>query len=171
VESSSSDIENNNNSYNKDIEIILAVLESGNSVELPATGYSMFPTLRPGDRVIVNPLETVEIPVPGSVVVLIENGIAAQWRNGSMSKLVLVMHRLIEITHNDTGILTFITRGDSMTGNDKPCPQQKLIGIADSYKRGRREFPVRIFVPGIWRYKFNRRILWLYNKIERLKGI
>ena len=47
------------------IETVKAVLESGNSVELSAAGYSMFPTLRPGDRVIVKPLAKGEIPVGG----------------------------------------------------------------------------------------------------------
>ena len=135
---------------NREIGIIKAVLESGHSVELPAEGYSMFPTVRPGDKVIVKPLTKGYFPKKGIVVVYVENS-------------GLVMHRLVEIIGGDSGYVQFITRGDSMSEHDNPWPQQKLLGVANSYKRGNREFPVKTFVPGIWRYKFNRRLLWLYN--------
>jgi len=150
VETSPLHSADSDNSVNRDIGIILAVLESGHSVELPATGYSMFPTLRPGDKVIVRPLTKGELPKPGSVVVYKENS-------------GFVMHRLVEIIGCDSGYVQFITRGDSMSEPDKPWPQQKLLGVANCYKRGNREYPVKTFVPGIWRYKFNRRLLWLYN--------
>lgn len=154
----SSDPDRVNDSHKRDVEIILAVLESGHSVELPATGYSMFPTLRPGDRVIVKPLTQEDLPQKGSVVVYIENS-------------GFVMHRLVEITRSGSGHTQFITRGDSMPEPDKPWHQQKLLGVAVSYKRGKREYTVKSFVPDIMRYKFNRRVLWLYNMLKRVNQI
>ena len=65
----SSDIAGNNLTSDRDTGIIKAILESGNCIELPATGYSMFPALMPGCRVIVKPLPEGELPEPGSVVV------------------------------------------------------------------------------------------------------
>lgn len=210
----SSDIELNNNSIKADVGIVIAVLESGNSVELKATGYSMFPTLRPGDSVVVKPLDKGELPVPGNVVVYIENGLKAQRRNGiteekrngvkeekhiSISEerhngitaqrrngiteerhndittehhnSILVMHRLVEIKDDDSGNSLLITRGDSGMENDKPCPQQQFLGVAVSYKRGEKEHLVKTFILGEWRYKYNRRLLWIFNKINRLKRI
>ena len=143
------------NSFERDLGLITAVLESGHSVELPATGYSMFPTFRPGYRVVVRPLTEGEPPIRGSVVVYKEN-------NG------LVMHRLIEIIDNDPNNILFITRGDSMLEPDKPWPLQQLMGVAVRYKGGRREHSVKTFVPGVWRYGYNRRMLWIYNKLMRL---
>jgi hypothetical protein len=60
----------NNNSIG--IDVVLSVLESGHSVELPTRGYSLFPTLRPRDKVVVRPLSKGKFPERGSVVVLID---------------------------------------------------------------------------------------------------
>jgi hypothetical protein len=54
-------------------EILITVLESGNSIELPATGYSMFPALRPGDKITVKPILNNILPQKGSVVVYIKD--------------------------------------------------------------------------------------------------
>lgn len=163
MDESSSEVEFNNTSVNLDIEIIRAVLESGHNVELPATGYSMFPTLRPGDKVIVKPVTIDEIPKKGCIVVYVEDGKKAQGSNGTKGQGVLVTHRLAEISLDDTGTLMLITRGDSMTDYDRPLPQQKLVGTAVNYKRGNRQYPLKTYVPGIWHYKYNQRLLWLYN--------
>ena len=141
------------NSLNRDIDIIMAVLESGNSVELNATGYSMFPTLRPGDKVIVKPFPEGEIPKPGSVVVYRDNN-------------SLVIHRMVEIQNNN-GEYIFITRGDSRMGNDLPLGRQKLIGQAVTYKRGEKVQQVKNIVPGRINYKFNWFALWFYFKIKK----
>lgn len=142
-------------SFDRDIGIITAVLESGNSVELPATGYSMFPILRPGDKVIVKPLTKGELPLPGNIVVYLQN-------NG------LVMHRLVEIINGNSNEPVFITRGDSMTVRDEPLHQHQLIGIAYSYRHSKTEHFVKTFIPGARRYEYNRRLLWIFNKIHRL---
>ena len=137
------------------IEILIAVLESGNSIELPATGYSMFPAFMPGDRVIVKPFPKGEIPKPGSVVVYKENS-------------GLVMHRLVQIIDDDSsGKPLFITRGDSRMEPDRPVTLQQLIGMAVNYKDVKKEHFVKTFVPGVWRYKYNRMLFWLYNKLKR----
>jgi len=180
-----SDIDSNSHSYKRDIGIVIAVLESGNSVELKASGYSMFPTLRPGDRVIVKPITKGELPKPGNVVVYIENGLKAQRRNGvteerrngvteerhnnittEQHNVILVMHRLIGIRVDDQGNPQLVTRGDSLNEPDKPWPQQKLLGIAVTYKRRDKEHSLKSYIPGDWRYKFNHRLIWLYIKMK-----
>ena len=136
------------------IGTIKAVLESGNSIEIPATGYSMFPTLHPGDRVIVKPLTKGELPEPGSVVV---------YTDGKR----LVMHRLIEISQKE-GELKFITRGDSQGMIDNPWTQNQLLGVAYSYIKNRKEHHIRSFLPMPGFYRINRRILWLLCRIRRV---
>jgi signal peptidase I len=138
-----------------EIETVKAVLESGSLVELRATGYSMFPTLRSGDRVIIKPVVNGELPVQGSVVVCVENG-------------KLVLHRLVEMKNDASGNSFYITRGDSIMESDQPWSQNQLLGIAVSYKRRKNEQLIKIFIPGKWRYKYNRRLLWVFNKVKRL---
>jgi signal peptidase I len=155
VDISLTDTGSNSNFYNRDLAIVISVLESGNSVELPATGYSMFPALRPGNRVIIKPLPEGDLPELGSVVVYRDNNI-------------LVMHRLVEIITADKRNPLFITRGDSMMAPDKPFPLQKLLGVAVRYKGVRKEHSLKTHVPRAWRYEYNRRLLWLFFKFKKL---
>jgi signal peptidase I len=148
-----SDCENNNNPPAREISIILAVLESGNSIELPASGYSMFPALRPGYRVIVKPLTGGVLPEPGTVVVYNDND-------------VLRMHRLVKITFDDKGNPQFISRGDSRLDNDRPWTREQFLGVAVKYKDGNRFKSIKVFVPWPWRIKFNFRLVWVICKMK-----
>ena len=177
VESSFHPINNTDTPLKIDIGLIKEVLKTGHSVELPATGYSMFPTLRPGDRVVVKPLAKGELPLTGSVVVCVDNGATAQRRNGATVQRhnditperhnsTLVMHRLVEFKNDDSGNSLLITRGDSARETDKPWRQEQLLGSAISYKRRRKEHLIKAFAPGVWRYLFNHRMLWVYIKMR-----
>lgn len=177
----SSNIENINNFINGNIGIVIAVLESGNSIELKASGYSMFPTLRPDDNVLVKPLDKGELPEPGNVVVCIENGLKAQRCNGATEegynnitteqhKSILVMHRLLEIKADNHGNPELITRGDSRNEPDKPWSLQQLLGVACTYKRKDKEHFLKSYIPGTWRYKFNHSLIWFYIKMKNLSG-
>jgi signal peptidase I len=145
-------------SFQQAREIVTAILEKGNSVELAAAGYSMFPTFRPGDRITIKLLNESDPPKPGNVVVFEDNS-------------VFVMHRIVKMVNNDAGIQTFITRGESSPESDKPWLQQQLIGIAVSFKRNNKVHTVKTLIPGGWRYLFNRRLLWIINKCKRLLSI
>jgi hypothetical protein len=145
----------NNISSDRETGIIMAILASGNCVELPAIGYSMFPTIMDSYLVTVKPFPEGVLPEPGSVVVYKENGI-------------LVMHRLLEISTGDYGNLQFITRGDSRLEPDKPWAQKQFMGVAVRYKEAKREHAIRTFLPPAWRYKFNNRLLMVYSMIKRL---
>jgi hypothetical protein len=78
------------------------------------------------------------------------------------------MHRLINIITDKSGKKLLVTRGDSLNEPDKPWPQQQLLGVALSYKRSGKEHLIKKFIPGAWRYKYNRRLLWMLGKIKRL---
>jgi hypothetical protein len=148
-----SDCEYINSPPDREISIILAVLESGNSIELPASGYSMFPALRPGYRVIVKPLPGGVLPEPGTVVVYKDND-------------VLRMHRLVKITVDDKGNQLFISRGDSRLDDDRPWTREQFLGMAVKYKDGDRFKSIKVFVPQPWRIKFNFRLVWVICKTK-----
>ena len=135
MDASSSYNSGDNNSNQRDIDIITAVLESGNSIELPATGYSMFPTFVPGNRVLVKPLKAGTLPEPGIVLVFKDNN-------------VLIMHRLIEISDTNSDNPIFIARGDSMSTRDDPWSSDQIIGVAVRCKSSKREHAVKTFIPG-----------------------
>jgi signal peptidase I len=167
----------NNNSFERDIRIVRSLLEAGNSVELPASGYSMFPTLKPGDRIIVKPLAERELPTPGSIVVYYNyatteknKGIDDHGLNREtpeQDKGSLVLHRLIAITYDGPDNPLFITRGDAMTDPDQPISRNQLMGVAFSYRTGTKENSLKNYIPGFWRYKFNCSLLYTFNKSMR----
>ena len=150
-------IADNDTSFDKAFRLITNVLESGHSVELTASGFSMFPTFKPGNKIVVRPLPKGAIPKIGNVVVYEENG-------------RLVMHRLVKINEKESGLIQFISYGDSRSEPDEPWYLPQLLGVAVSYKKGKREYPVRSFIPRRWQYKFNGKLLCYYWKFLWIKN-
>jgi len=168
------------------IHTIFSILSKGHSVELPATGLSMFPAIRPGERVVVRPAGKDEMPERGAVVVCYEkgvaaqrrsgvkaggNGAAAQRRNGTKAEehaSMFVMHRLIEVRKDEAGNAILITRGDSLEWADEPWRIDQLVGIAVSRKSGNKERKIKCFVPSDFRYRINWWLLWGYGKWFRV---
>jgi len=166
-------------------ETVLELLRTGHSVELPATGYSMFPAIRPGERVVVRPVGKDETLEKGAVLVCYDagataqrrngataegNGAAAQRHNGAMANQIFVMHRLIEVRKDEAGNVNLITRGDSLEWADEPWRIDQLVGIAVSRKSGNKERKIRCFVPSDLRYRVNWWMLWGYGKWFRVSA-
>lgn len=139
----------------KSVGLILSILRSGHSVELPASGYSMFPVLRPGDIVTVNPIPDVSFFEPGIVVVFRkENN--------------LIMHRLVKLTESRRGEITIETQGDSLIKKDQPVSIENYYGIAISFKRNGKEHRIRKVIPSVSRYRFNHSLLWFAGKVKKV---
>jgi hypothetical protein len=155
------------------IHTIFSILSEGHSVELPATGYSMFPAIKPGERVVVRPVGKDEMPVRGTVLVFYENGATAQRRNGTKAEEhsgLFVMHRLIEVRKDEAENAILITRGDSLEWEDEPWQIDQLVGIAVSRKSGNKERKIKSFVPSGLRYRVNWWLLWGYGKWFRVSA-
>jgi signal peptidase I len=136
-----------------DIDIVLAVLESGNSVELPATGYSMYPALKPGFKVTVAPFDEMKAVIGNVVICKSDNG--------------LVMHRLIEKYIDNSGKTIYITQGDSRKDKDVPRPKESIIGVAVSYNTDGKGYPVKSFLPGKLKRRFNYCLLWIFLMLKK----
>jgi signal peptidase I len=160
MQRTAADIITQNNSLEKEVALVLSVLESGNSVELPAIGFSMFPTFRPGQRFVVRPLKEGEIPNVGSIVVCL-----ARRSSGKM-----VMHRLIEIRETNTGKILFFTRGDSRPATDEPYNIEAIIGAVSGRRTTNGVKKVREFLPGKIRRRIYRMLLWVWSMKIRLKS-
>lgn len=80
-------------------EIGLTLLEEGKILKVKAEGYSMFPVIKPGSILLIEPLEPDYEPQPGEIVA---------WKRDSG----FVLHRLVRIFEKE-GNRFFVTRGDS----------------------------------------------------------
>ncbi len=100
-------------------ELVRAVLESGGSVWLSSSGYSMMPTIRDGDEVLVRPATVGDVR-HGRIVL----------RGAGRG---FVLHRVVDISRHSV-----VTRGDNAAGPDAPAPLDHVIGIATAVRRSGR---------------------------------
>lgn len=96
------------------------IIGQGRSVQIIASGYSMFPFLRKGDLLTVEPVPMDKIK-RGDVVVF-------------ESEQKWVAHRVIQINHNPEGI-EFLLRGDTCFAFDPPVNKENFIGAVSEFQR------------------------------------
>ena len=90
------------------------LLSEGKTIRIKAHGYSMYPCIKPGSIILIEPLKQKGLPVPGEII-------AIRRENG------LVVHRLTRITRkNNTDY--YIARGDSNAWADNPVKIGMIAG-------------------------------------------
>jgi signal peptidase I len=109
-------------------EIGCESLASSGALRLRVNGWSMIPTVWPGDVLIISKYEQREVQA-GDIVL---------YRRAER----LFVHRLIGGNGQDRQYV--VTRGDSMPESDPPLPRQDLLGKIDCIVRnGRRIAPAK----------------------------
>jgi len=96
------------------------IIRQGRSVQIVARGYSMFPFLRKGDFLTVEPISMDKIK-RGDVVVFESE---EKW----------IAHRVIQINRNSES-LEFLMRGDTCVAFDIPVNQENFIGRVSEFQR------------------------------------
>ena len=100
------------------------IIGQGRSVQIVASGYSMFPFLRKGDILTIDPAPIEQIK-RGDIVVYELN---EKW----------IAHRVIQINHNTEG-LEFLLRGDTCVAFDTPVNKENFIGAVTEFQRLNRQ--------------------------------
>jgi len=91
-----------------------SLLADGTTIRIKAHGYSMYPSVKPGSLLIIEPLKVKGDPKPGELIVVKrESG--------------LIVHRLVKIEIKD-GNRYYIARGDSNAYADKPVTLEMIAG-------------------------------------------
>lgn len=137
----------------------LTLLSEGKIIRIKAHGYSMYPAIKPGSLILIEPLRQKGKPVPGEIVALKrENG--------------LVVHRVMKRVIKN-GITYYITRGDSNANKDTPVTIEKIVGrIIKSEPTGENPIPADIRINNKPRYVINRLsviVIFLLKKIKSIK--
>jgi hypothetical protein len=110
------------------VEAATAVLGEEMPVTVAAGGYSMWPAIRPADRVVIEPLKGV-MPEEGDIVALRRDG-------------GYVVHRVSEVLSVD-GRKVFRTQGDAAARPDEPSGTDMIAGIVRCVFRSGREIRIR----------------------------
>ena len=92
----------------------LTLLSEGKSIRIKAHGYSMYPCIKPGSLVLIEPLHFKGAPVPGEII-------AIEKDNG------LIVHRLVRVEVKNN-VRIFTARGDSNAFADSPLKMNKIAG-------------------------------------------
>lgn len=95
-------------------------IKNGHSVQTLASGYSMFPFLRKGDILTVEPIPLDKVK-RGDVVVFESE---EKW----------IAHRVIKICNYNSQI-KLITRGDSRISNDPIVIDSNFVGVTSNIQR------------------------------------
>jgi signal peptidase I len=122
------------------------ILSTGTSLLVVANGYSMYPTLKPGSKIVIN---KVQNPVLGDIIAIDKDG-------------KLIVHRLIKII-KDTNSIYYIARGDSNMFPDPPVGIENIVGKVAS-------MPNKTEIPES-RYKINRFLAKLASIRDRIKKL
>ena len=142
---------------NKGKDSGLKLLHEGKTIRIKALGYSMYPSIRPGCLILIEPLKVKGLPVPGEII-------AIQRENG------LIVHRLSRII-NDKGVPSYIARGDSNSRADEPVKIGMIAGrIVRAEATGENQVPANIRINTRPNYVCNRlRVIGiiLWKKISR----
>ena len=105
-------------------------IKNGHSVQTIASGYSMFPFLRKGDILTVEPISMDKIK-RGDVVVF-------------ESEETWIAHRVIRIQSFD-GAIQLTTRGDARISSDPTINKTNYLGLISSIERDSKKISLRSF--------------------------
>ena len=140
----------NNQAIVKDVGLTL--LSEGKTIRIKAHGYSMYPCIKPGSLILIEPLNVRGLPSEGEII-------AIKGENG------LVVHRLYKII-NKSGSVSYIARGDSNAYADNPLKIDKIAGrIVRAETTGENPVPADIRINTKPNYFVNRiRVIFILIK-------
>jgi signal peptidase I len=95
-------------------DVGLNLLSEGKSIRIKAHGYSMFPCIKPGSLILIEPISIKGYPHPGEIIAI-------------KREAGLIVHRLSKIIIKN-GIRYYFARGDSAAYTDQPVKIEKIAG-------------------------------------------
>ncbi len=91
-----------------------SLLAGGTNLKIKAGGYSMYPSIKPGTTIFIEPLAVDNDPAPGEIIA---------WKRESG----FVVHRLVRSERRGNDVI-YYTRGDSCKYEDKAVTRDQIAG-------------------------------------------
>lgn len=139
-------------------QLISEVLQLSGSVRIRVLGDSMFPSILPGDILVVE-RQDLNQTLLGQIVLFARNG-------------RLFAHRIVG-EHRRNGVPFFVTCGDSRRDNDAPVCPHEMLGCVTCIVRGERRISPRLTLlreSVSWctsrSHLLTRCLLWLISRIR-----
>ena len=150
----------NDSDNQKDIvrEIGFSLLSEGKTIKVRADGYSMYPAIKPGSQLLIEPISVKGNPVPGEII-------AIKREQG------LVVHRLVRVVSKG-GITSYIARGDSNALEDAPVMIGRIAGrIVGAETTGENPVPADISINTKPNYYLNRLKVIVIVLLKKIKKV
>ena len=124
-------------------EIGFTLLGEGRTLKIRAEGFSMYPSVKPGSLIYIEPVDQPSVLEPGEIIA---------WKRNSG----FVVHRLVRKFEKENQTF-FVTRGDCNLHDDSPVTEDAIAGKVFKIE-SREGKPVRIVINKSKRptYFFNR---------------
>jgi len=149
---------NKDQNYHKIIrDIGFSFLSEGKILKVRADGFSMYPSIRQGAVIFIEPLAEGIDPVPGEIIA---------WKRESG----FVVHRLTRILKSNDDI-AYITRGDSCAYEDQPVRKDQIAGKVVRIDQGKERIETEQELIRKPAYFYNRLILWILLRIKKVLNI
>ncbi len=140
----------NNHSITK--ELGFSLLDEGKTIRIRANGYSMFPSIKAGSLIYIEP---VIDPSPGEIIA---------WKREEG----FVVHRLVRVINDGEGIF-YITRGDSCAREDQPVEKDQIAGrVIDIESISGKKITSEKKMISRFDYIYNRLLVWFITRFKRV---
>ncbi len=139
-------------------EIGFMLLTEGKTIRIRADGNSMYPSIKSGSIIFIEPYEPGTKPRRGEIIA---------WTRDSG----FVVHRLVSI-YSQKMQMHYVTRGDSCAGEDKPVTIDQIVGKVVRVERPEgKVVPPDKYSNKNPNYSLNRRLVRIISQIYRLKKV
>ena len=136
----------------------VTLLEEGKTVRIKAHGYSMYPAVKPGSLILIEPLVQKGRPEPGEIV-------AVKRENG------IIVHRVTK-RFVKNGVTWYVTRGDSNARPDNPVKIEQIAGrIIKSEATGENPEAADIRIKTNINYFLNRVRVIVIFIVKKIRGL
>jgi signal peptidase I len=144
--------------YNVLKEIGFTLLAEGKTISVRAEGFSMYPSVKPGSVIFIEPYEKGAEPVPGEIIA---------WKKDPG----FIVHRLVR-SYEEGNRKYFITRGDSIMAEDEPVPSDQIAGRVVRVENHKgKAVTADVFLRKKPNYSFNRFLVRIILQFSRVKRI
>jgi signal peptidase I len=146
----------NNLSHNILKEIGFSLLAEGKTIRVKAEGFSMYPSIKPGSVIFIEPYKKGAEPVPGEIIA---------WKRDSG----FVVHRLVKC-YKQKYQKYFVTRGDSIMAEDDPVLFDQIAGKVVKVENPEgKAVPANSFLNKKPNYSLNRFLVRIISQFYRIK--
>lgn len=119
------------------------MLAEGKTIRIKAHGYSMYPCIKPGSLILIEPLNIKGMPRSGEIIAI-------------RREAGLIVHRITKILSRN-GVTWYVARGDSNAYADNPVKIDKIAGrIVRAESTGENPVPADIRITTKPNYFVNR---------------